>query len=272
MSKFLFANISIFLAALLCSASGYRAEPGAPIPGEPDLEAVTDERLVAFYVSTVHERRALWEIEDEAARTAAVREFLDTPLPEAEVQYAVQAAHAALDQSTPDWNVYRVAMHATRFGEAGDARFVELARKVFEMPRSGKVSEFETRAIYDTFRILDQSLAPEAADLLWEATRREFWGSEKFTSRMLGETQERVLTHLRANVLGTLTRIPPEHSLPVLEALKEEYPDTTPYEALAHEFIFELGAGPMVDHALRRVYQRAGLDPDGRPEPEEETP
>lgn len=49
-------------------------------------------------------------------------------------------------------------------------------------------------------------------------------------------------------------------------------PDTTPYDAPADGFIFELGAEALVDHALRQVYQRAGLDLDGQQQPGEESP
>lgn len=193
--------------------------PEEPQKGDPEIAKVNDEELKRIYLETVvGYRRA-----NPGRREIAYSPPGFMPKTKAEQGFLIQRLSEVAGAPTPDWNMVRTIVWAMSVGMDPDPRIPELVRILLTLPRGEKMSDDRGKAYHEILVFIKRQRSPEAAQLLYDAAHRKFWGTEPFLSRVWSpKYSELSLETATAKAMTLLAEMPPELCLPWLELLEHD--------------------------------------------------
>lgn len=193
--------------------------PEEPQKGDPDMTRVNDEELKRIYLETVVGYRSAHPGRIEIGYSPPG--FM--PKTRAEQEYLIQRLSEAVSVPMPDWNMVRTIVWAMSVGMEPDPRIPDLARRLLRLPRGDKMSDERGKAYREILVFINRQRSPEAAQLLYDATHKEFWGTEPFLSRIWSHKYSELSLHnATAVAMSQLADMQPELCLPYLELLEQE--------------------------------------------------
>ena len=201
-------------------------DPEAPWEGDPDISAIEDERIVELWEDTMVEyrrnnptgmsTRSIWGCEKYRAEPHA---------PE-DQELLIDALAEALEGEDPDWNYVRTVLLLMQRGMSNNPAIPRLAHHMFTLPRPVKMSNAHGSSFSAMLRILSQQNTAEAAELLYDACSRDYWGDAPMhTPAYSRHYSEISIRGVRVTALAQLSRMSPDLSIPWLEKLADAYPE-----------------------------------------------
>jgi len=212
-------------------------DPEVPWEGDPNIAALSDERLAQLWNNIVKRYRRINPM--AAPASGMSREPLSSGKDKEVQEYVIDSLDRLLHEETIDWNSVYTVVLLMLGGMEADPRIPELVRYMYQLPRPIKMSDPHGRAYAQALNVLKLQESVEAATVLFDAVDRDFWGQDPYHDRPKRTTMEAIYS-LRSVALSKLAEMPSCISLPFLEKLAEKYPlkERTP-EAVSGQENFE---------------------------------
>ncbi len=203
-------------------------DPEVPWDEDPDITAIADERIVHLWEEIMLTYRRNNPFGRIATGVAGCSDYTSTPVNPEDQEFLIDALSHALGADSIDWNYVRTVLVLMVKGMDADPRIPELAHQMFTVPRAPKMCFDYKESLYAMMAILRRQNSQEAAQLLFDACHREYWGNDPMNvpHAQSPEYSEVAITLLRNRALGLLSLISHEISLPLLEALAADYPES----------------------------------------------
>ena len=200
--------------------------PDMPWPEDPDISAITDERIVRLWEDIMIAYRREYPTGATAGALFLSEEYMTEPNTPENQEILIDALSRALSTEPPDWNYVRAVLLLMQKGMVQDARIPQLADQLFTKPRAIKMSYNYGYSLRSMFHILEQQKTKETTELLYRACQREYWGDDPMhTPGFSKEHSEVSIAAVRRFALSMLAEMPPELSIPLLETLAAAYPE-----------------------------------------------
>lgn len=270
--------------------------PEQPLPGDPDLAFVTDQRLKNLYLNTVislrkaqyHGLKREIEISSEwykshepgiilpeelrfeleqikQLREIEIEKVRSTRLGENDTRFITDKMLTALQEIPINWHTFRAGFWIAKIHRIYTNELFYLVEFVLTISRGDKISDAHAMAIQETIEFLGESHTEEALGILVKATEAEFWtDGGPVRSHLISSDSDRSILQLRHKAVGEISRAPASLCLPILEQLWSIYPghDHGPWQ---YPYTFEESIGGTLDVIIYNIKKREGLPVDHNP-------
>ena len=229
-------------------------DPEVPWDNDPDITAISDERIVYLWKEIMLTYRRNNPFGRPVTGVTGCSDYTSTPVNPEDQEILIDALSHALDADSIDWNYVRTVLVLMVKGMDTDPRIPELAHQMFTVPRGTKMCYDYIWSLFTMMSVLGRQNSQEAAQLLFDACHREYWGSDPMNIPLypLPGYSEVAITSLRKMALPGLAGISHEISLPFLEALAADYPET--HEVATLELETGSRAQPTLAHPIDLNY------------------
>lgn len=209
-----------------------------PLRVVPDLDAISDERLIQLWNETVavclesgeEQKWPLYLYKDDEYDSLK-------KTPEAQA-YLIDALDKALGARNIDWNYVYTVLTLMAGGMDPDPRIPTLARRLFQQPRHTglfrrpvEMSDEWGNSYRQMLNALGNQRSEGAARILYEAAEGALWGDAPMQCRALRQLsslelseQPEEISFLRLIAVVAMRRLPPEMSQPYLQQLVKAHP------------------------------------------------
>ena len=249
-------------------------DPETPWCHDPDISAIQDKRIVALWEDIIISYRRNHPTGATVRGLDDAPEFIAEPNTPENREILIDALSLALSADPVDWNYVLTVLVLMQKGMAPDLRITQLADRLFTARRNEEMSYDHGECIRTMYRVLKRQKTKEAAELLYRACSRDYWGEDPMLTLSFSEkwSKHSIIT-VRKFALSCLSEdMPPGLSIPLLEELASVYPDSyvppdiivQPADGLRSErrIIIDFSRSD-IEEALEKAYKKQAAEESG---------